>query len=1546
MNSKISFKKYPKKQSDEIDENDMFKLVDLYFSQKNILFRHLYNSFDNLIDNDIKSFLENGNNTFYEQTCETNVYRYKFEFDNIKVESPIFEDEYLYPVTARNRNLTYNIKLSATITQIQEIENMITGDIVKNQIGNEENDYPLCKIPVMVGSKYCNTIRRPEKNKYGSKIDPGGYFIVGGSEKIMVGRERIIENRPLVFLKKESNTEIHYVQLNSVSHTSYEMNQMFDIRIKNNKTMVLKVPLFKEIPVLVIFKAIGITLKKDIINICSSGNPTDSMTHLIKISLKDCVNNNKEPILTQDDAIQFLLTKMRVIRRYSSTNSEIRNKQQIMHLMHLLKNNFIPHIEKSLPAKAHYLGYMINRLLLCYLGERKLDDRDSFINKRVDLPGSLIFELFKQFYKKMLNDCKNHFKKTNISNDDPINIINQIKPNIIELGIKTTLVTGNWNKKKGVAQMLPRQSFITTLASLRRLNSPTSNSSVKLVGPRHLHSSSVSAICIVETPEGENIGNQKHLSMIGSITVMMKTQISLIKKLLKGKVADILNVPYNELGNYARIFLNGEPCGLTDKPREICDYLHDKKIDGTLEKTVSISFVIESPDLMPEILIYCDGGRLITPKLCVNEKTQKLNLTKSHINMINLSGEKSDTFINTWDEFLVKNKNIVEYVDTDELYTVMVAITPERIDDVRETMTKSITRMNGITIKHNSDIINRYDDDFLFVRYSYCELHPSLLLGVVASNIPFCNHNQGPRNIYQYSQARHAKGEYIDNWKHRFDTASYILYHPQNPFVITRSAKYIRTNELPAGENTIVAICCYTGYNMEDSIIMNQTAIDRGLFNSTNLEKHSAEIQKNHQTSEDDMFVKPDIKSVIGAREGMYDKINYKGIAPEETPINYGDIIIAKVSPLGNRISNGKMYRDRSVIYKKSKIPGVVDKVMPKAYNTDGYEIKKVRTRSLRVPKIGDKFCCYTENHEILTKDGWIPVNKINFGHKIATLDDGSLVYSSPTHIQEYKYEGPLFVVNSNGVKLSVTPNHRMYVKSLNNPNDPDNDEYKIITAEKCFGSNLEFLKSVDDYDFEKFPQSFFVADSDIIFKITDHDDESHGSYFDLKMWIKIFAIVVTNKIRINSEESKIIIRNLSSANIETIIDVCQRCFVTFHIASDLEVHITDKMIVRHFSDYMFRRLSENYYLEDWCWSLPMTYSKLLVEHLTIDSYPKFKGKDKYSHDDFQRLCLHAGVSSTIIEENGKYTSVIEENTEIIVDKTEHYWNDNFEGKVYCCTVPGEGIIYVRNKLGNSDENNISTPIWCGNSKHGQKGTIGITLSASDMPFTENGIQPDIIMNPHAIPSRMTIGQLIECLSGKAGSIIGHKIDGTPFMDPDIETIKDALESYGYDREGTEHLFNGMTGELLRAKIFIGPTYYQRLKHMVDDKIHSRARGPCTVLTMQPPVGRARDGGLRVGNMEKDALIGHGISSFLKERFMETSDIYDVHVCNKCGLFAQRKMTRNNNPYKKDTDIYECKACRNKTDISQVQIPYSFKLLLQELLAINIAPRIKVKSDF
>jgi DNA-directed RNA polymerase II subunit RPB2 len=689
--------------------------------------------------------------------------------------------------------------------------------------------------------------------------------------------------------------------------------------------------------------------------------------------------------------------------------------------------------------------------------------------------------------------------------------------------------------------------------------------------------------------------------------------------------------------------------------------------------------------------------------------------------------------INKFNDFLIKYPDVFDFVDVETTESTMIAMT---FDHLKEEKTKMLTDVKDLHVC--GDPVNRYDK--IYVKYTHCELHPSMMLGSITSNIPYANHNYGNRNILFFSQSRHAIGIYASNYRYRTDK-SYLLYHPQTPVVTTKAAKWLHTQDIPAGENCVVAIMCYTGFNQEDSKLVNKSGVDRGLLLATVLDKKDESIEKNPTTSLDDIFMRPDKTKTVGMKDAKYDKLNEKGYVPEETVLENNDVLIGKVSPILKDESN-KVYRDSSNVY-RSTVPSTVDKVYT-VTNGDGYEMYNMRLRSERPIQIGDKLCL-TDDHDVLTQNrGWIPINEIKLVDKVGQLNPitNQMEYVNPVELFEYNMNNEdIYEVESQGVSLRTTLNHRMWVKL--------EDKFDLIEAKDIINKNVEYATLDDNY-----------------------------------------ASIKCN---------------------------------------------------------MSKKVEQVY---------------------------------KYS------------------------------------------------GKVYCIQVPTHIFMVRRN----------GRIVWTGNStRHGQKGTTGALVTSSDMPFTASGIQPDVILNPNCIPSRMTIAQLLEAIYSKVGALECDYFDGTPFQDnSDITDANEILRKYGFEDYGLETMYSGYTGEKMEARIFLCPTYYLRLKHLAMDKMHARASGPKQILTRQPPDGRARDGGLRWGEMERDVGIAHGAAFLLREKLLEASDKYMVYVCNICGLFANKMPKK---------DVYHCASCKNSTRISKVILPYAFKLLIQELMSVQILPRLKVKED-
>lgn len=790
------------------------------------------------------------------------------------------------------------------------------------------------------------------------------------------------------------------------------------------------------------------------------------------------------------------------------------------------------------------------------------------------------------------------------------------------------------------------------------------------------------------------------------------------------------------------------------------------------------------------------------------------------------------------------------------------------------------------------------------------------------------------------AMGKQAMGIYSTNFRYRMDTLAHVLSYPQLAIVNSRMIKYLPSNNLPCGINCIVAVASYSGYNQEDSVIMNQSAIDRGLFHSIFYRTYKDEEKKSQSgsTQVQEQFCIPDRKNTVGMKGNNYSQLNSQGFAEENVKVNENDIIIGKITPVKN---NKEYYRCCSTALRPNE-SGFIDKVMI-SRNGDGYKFVKIRVRSNRRPTIGDKHC-YTEDHQLLTTNGWTSISNITIKDKVAIYDKelGKVSYENPLEIQKFNIDNEeLYEVNTQQFSLKTTLNHKMYVQRR------DKKEFELIEAQKIMGKRVRFLKNCDGLVEEQ----CLNAPCPVPIQ-------------NMKSWLFFFGFWIgdgwtedyktTTKTR-NKDIYRVTICQVKLPSRKRIIEAAMNCGLN-PIENGDKIHFYHKPLTD-----MLAPLSKgapDKYFPEWCFHLTKDQSMFLLEGL-MDSdghINKICGSWSYStssiqlKDDVQRLALHAGWSANVnIYQKAGRQSIIKgrvitskyDQWNVYINRSKntpqlnhgHTKNQNGQtesivtesGFVYCVTVR-TGIIYVQRN---------GKTVWCGNSsRHGQKGTVGIVYSQEDMPFTKDGIVPDIIMNPHAVPSRMTIGQVVECITGKAACLVNMFGDATSFTDKNLDKIGDTLETVGFHRHGEELLYSGRTGEQLKVNIYIGPTYYQRLKHMVDDKIHSRATGPNVILTRQPAEGRARDGGLRFGEMERDCILSHGTAQFLKETLQDRSDNYRMYICKQCGLVGA---------VNSDENIYTCKNCDNYSNFSEVRIPYAMKLFIQELESMSVAPRLVTK---
>lgn len=903
-----------------------------------------------------------------------------YELNGVKID--------MFPNKARLRNHTYS---SSMFLDVHAQTVIRTGDKLEHkQIFNKViKNVHIGKMPIMLNSSICmlNKYKTISPELLGEcKYDTGGYFIINGNEKVVITQERAAENRICVYRVKNNTKFILQAELKSVPSFKCISPKQINIAVcaKNNgfgHPLMIQIPRVKQhIPIFILFRALGVVSDKDICNtillnvddiMSNSFDPAYKRKTAILNELQaSIIDANK--YMTHEDAFQYI-THHVIFNPPPDMDKETGLKKKQDFATDILQNDLFPHCATK-TQKIFYLGHMIMRLMAVHVCGDPLDDRDSYLNKRLDLTGTLLNNLFRTNFNKFVKDMqrliireintgswrnKGVTEYENIINDTNINKI--FKSTTIESSLKGALSTGNFtpknmsantnqNAKVGVAQMLNRLNYISGLSHLRRVSTPY-NKSDKLIPPRKLHGTSYGFMCPAETPEGQSVGVVKNLAYMCGITI--PADPTPIYEWLNGlendnqwgymsldnMYDDRADTPlhYDNVTLYERVklILNGAWIGIVHHPYEFYLALKNKKLTGVFNIYTSVVFNISTK----EIIMCTDGGRVIQPLFRVCPKTQLPYFNADVVNALNAGRIK-------WDDLLIPfhandvqfgwDEGIIEYIDPEEKNRVLIAL----------------------SIPH---LINRTPDTAQ-LRYTHCEIHASSVYGVTAACIPFPNMNQSPRNAYQSAQAKQAAGTYVTNYFERMDKTSYHLVNPQRPLVETRLMNILQLHKIPWGANISVAIMTFSGYNQEDSIIMKKSFAQRGGFDVITFHTEKDE-DKNRVNGNEEIRCKPNPaitkKMKLGIDMCNYSKLNDNGFVPENTMIVNNDIIIAKVAPIKeNRNDENKIYKynDLSKTYRSSvNEETYIDKnYMNK--NGDGYNFAKVRLRTLRKPGIGDKF--------------------------------------------------------------------------------------------------------------------------------------------------------------------------------------------------------------------------------------------------------------------------------------------------------------------------------------------------------------------------------------------------------------------------------------------------------------------------------------------------------------------------------------------------------------------------------------------------------------
>ncbi|AED95209.1 unnamed protein product [Arabidopsis thaliana] len=1128
---------------------DKFQLVPEFLKVRGLVKQHL-DSFNYFINVGIHKIVKA--NSRITSTVDPSIY---LRFKKVRVGEPSIINvntvENINPHMCRLADMTYAAPIFVNIEYVHGSHG--------NKAKSAKDNVIIGRMPIMLRSCRCVLHGKDEEElaRLGEcPLDPGGYFIIKGTEKVLLIQEQLSKNRIIIDSDKKGN-------INASVTSSTEMTKSKTvIQMEKEKIYLFLHRFVKKIPIIIVLKAMGMESDQEIVQMVGR-DPRFSASLLP--SIEECVS---EGVNTQKQALDYLEAKVKKISYGTPPEKDGR-------ALSILRDLFLAHVpvpDNNFRQKCFYVGVMLRRMIEAMLNKDAMDDKDYVGNKRLELSGQLISLLFEDLFKTMLSEAiKNvdHIlnKPIRASRFDFSQCLNKDSRYSISLGLERTLSTGNFDIKrfrmhrKGMTQVLTRLSFIGSMGFITKI-SPQFEKSRKVSGPRSLQPSQWGMLCPCDTPEGESCGLVKNLALMTHVTTD-EEEGPLVAMCYKLGVTDLEVLSAEELHtpDSFLVILNGLILGKHSRPQYFANSLRRLRRAGKIGEFVSV-FTNEKQHC---VYVASDVGRVCRPLVIADKGISRVK--QHHM-------KELQDGVRTFDDFI--RDGLIEYLDVNEENNALIAL-------------------------YESDGTTELDEGAEAAKAdtTHIEIEPFTILGVVAGLIPYPHHNQSPRNTYQCAMGKQAMGNIAYNQLNRMDTLLYLLVYPQRPLLTTRTIELVGYDKLGAGQNATVAVMSFSGYDIEDAIVMNKSSLDRG----------------------------------------------------------FGRCIVMK------------------------------------------------------------KIVAMSQKYDNCTADRiLIPQRTGPDAEKMQILDDDGL--ATPGEI--------------------IRPND-IYI----------NKQVPVDTVTK-------FTSALSDSQYRPAREYFKGPEGET-----------------------------------------------------QVVDRVALC-------SDKKGQLCIKYIIRH-----TRR-------------------------------PELG--DKFS------------------------------------------------------------------------------------SRHGQKGVCGIIIQQEDFPFSELGICPDLIMNPHGFPSRMTVGKMIELLGSKAGVSCGRFHYGSAFGERSghadkVETISATLVEKGFSYSGKDLLYSGISGEPVEAYIFMGPIYYQKLKHMVLDKMHARGSGPRVMMTRQPTEGKSKNGGLRVGEMERDCLIAYGASMLIYERLMISSDPFEVQVCRACGLLGYYN-------YKLKKAV--CTTCKNGDNIATMKLPYACKLLFQELQSMNVVPRLKL----
>ncbi|KAJ3451127.1 intein-containing DNA-directed RNA polymerase subunit beta precursor [Anaeramoeba flamelloides] len=1524
--------------TEEINQEDTWIVIDSFFEVKGLV-RQQLDSFNEFVNCSMQEILDESDPIVIEPHSRHKPYeefqeateQHIIRFGQIYLSKPTHQEidgknDFLRPHEARLRNLTYSSPLYVDVsreeifTDENEEDNSTREDLAQVFLG---------RVPIMLHSKFCilsdNQTDSSLEDLGECSFDQGGYFIITGSERVLVAQEKQSNNTCYVFKKKPPSKFSYVAEIRSTTEGSSKpvstlYVSMFESKMsrsgqRGNQLHATMPYIRDDIPVVVVFRALGFVADRMIIeHILYDFKDKESM-ELFRPSLEEAF-----VIQDQDVALDY------IARRGHQVG--VRIEQRIKYAKDVLRRELLPHVgtsEYKETIKAYFFGYMIHRILNTALGRREVDDRDHYKNKRLDLAGPLLSSLFRKLFKRLRQDVRLTLQRE-VDSRKGLNVRNSIRSQMITDGFRYSLATGNWKTPKeqggrvGVSQALNRLTYLATLSHLRRLNTPIGREG-KIAKPRQLHNTHFGHVCPCESPEGQACGLVKNLALMTYISVGAPA-MPVLKVLDEWGTENLEEISPETVPKSTKIFVNGVWIGVHRHPMRLVETLRQLRRKKDIKPEVSIVMDVTEKELR----IHTEAGRCCRPLYIV--ENQQLKITKRDINKL----KKNEEF--KWKD-LIKN-GLVEFIDTEEEETQMISMTFEDLNRARTSE-------------------NPYS-----WTYTHCEIHPSMILGVSASLIPFPDHNQSPRNTYQclyenepvlmdngeYKKIKEVKvGDKVKTFNPKTMTESIttvinhfvrntdkkiykITTNSGRQIIATYDHKFytnkgwIKVEDFKVN-STLVAISLHPKLMINNNN-NNKTIIFNGNNFKNNLNKMGSISKSNQENVINQLqninffpIYNNSSKILILSRILGYCFLNNNHIQininnPKDFKFNINfpdeqsllffkqDLKILKLSLLNDfvvsisQIKKEYMMKCNQILLiilvslglfnKNNLIPSwiingsnLIKQEFLSGYNGNSNKLNLTWDETNNKPTFhfNEEF---NKNGKLLNqfikiyKDLNIQIQLIN---SINNQDMQLKILETPQNLINY--------FENIGIRYNCKKNihNGLIIEYLkyqlyNNNNNNDNKKSSFIN----WISKVKIINNSIFLPIESLREMPNVKIADITTKSKNHSfiagngfcvhnsamgKQAIGVYalnYNLRMDTLAHVLYYPQKPLVLTRAMKYLHFREFPSGQNAIAAIA--CYSGYN--QEDSIIMNQSAIDRGLFRTIFYRtykceqselpgrpteLFEKPSIEETVGLLPGTYDKLDETDGLVEPGIRVVGGDVIIGKTSPLYRTDENPEDFLIqnEENGETSRprkprITKKDSSLICRKGEKGIVDKV-----MLTTNFTGYKFVRVRVRSTRIPEIGDKF---SSRHGQKGTIGMTYRQEDMPFTCEGITPDLIMNPHAVPSRMTIGQLIECLMGKVSAITGVEGYATPFTDVTVEQISNELHKCGYHLRGSEVMYNGHTGRKMSAQIFLGPTYYQRLKHFVADKLHSRSRGPVAQLTRQPLEGRSREGGLRFGEMERD----------------------------------------------------------------------------------------------